>query len=121
MSRGETLKSACRQSLGWLSTPGCRSVTGDGLDKPNPRTIMTIERPMFPRAGKAPVEPKTFRTCYMDLEPEIIDLDRIAQLSFLAAQHDDMELMHFCIIRTYEMSASLRKNYAAGFTAAKEG
>jgi hypothetical protein len=34
MSRGETLKSARRQSLGWLSTPGCRSDTGDGLDKP---------------------------------------------------------------------------------------
>jgi hypothetical protein len=47
MSRGETLKSACRQSLGWLSTPGCRSVTGNGLDKPNrePTMTTTLERP----------------------------------------------------------------------------
>jgi hypothetical protein len=35
MSRGETLKGVAACRFRRLSTPGCRSVTGDGLDKPN--------------------------------------------------------------------------------------
>ncbi len=36
---GQPLK-ASGQSLGWFLTPGCRSDTGDGLKKPEPRTII---------------------------------------------------------------------------------
>src|SRR5215218_3520889 len=37
------------------STPGCRSVTGNGLEQPSrKRTTMTIERPMFPPQRENP-------------------------------------------------------------------
>jgi hypothetical protein len=53
---------------------------------------MTIERPMFPpRADPqnlrvvAQAESKTFASSYLDLEPKICDVDRMAQIAFILA------------------------------------
>lgn len=64
MSRGETLKSAPACLFGRFPTPGCRSVTGNGLGKPKPkRTIMTIEKAILPpppdRARSIPISALT--------------------------------------------------------------
>lgn len=64
MSRGETLKSAPACLFGRFPTPGCRSVTGNGLGKPKPkRTIMTIEKATLPpppdRARSIPISALT--------------------------------------------------------------
>jgi hypothetical protein len=53
----------------------------DGFALISGERSMTIERPMFLRANApaiAPAIPTTLRTSYLDLEPQILDLDRIA-------------------------------------------
>jgi hypothetical protein len=78
---------------------------------------MTIERPMFPRHNATAL--KTFRSSYMDIESEILDLDRMGQIAFMLAQQhgvgDDIELLYFAVERFSRMAADLKKAYSAGF------
>lgn len=108
---------------------------------------MTTERPFPPRAESAdsvvrfpatnlrPAEiplsdsPKPgteeFRSSYFDLEPKIIDLDRMAQIAFILAQevssvNGDNELLLFAVAQFHGMAADLRKAYSAPFEKAGE-
>lgn len=86
MSRAFGLKSACRQSLGWLSTPGCRSVTGNGLDKPNRENAMNthVRLPGAPKEAalyiRTPVTPDEAFQAIGRLRKEARDeIDRLIQ------------------------------------------
>jgi hypothetical protein len=64
-----------------------------------------------------------FKNCYMDLEPQIRDLERMAQIAFMLAQNpdeDDNDLLLFSVGQFHEMCVDLKKAYAVGFAAAAE-
>jgi hypothetical protein len=84
---------------------------------------MTIERPMFPRHNEA--KPQTLRGSYMDLEPQIIDLDRAGRIAFILADRasggeaEEIELLYFAVDQFGRMAADLKKAYADGFAQIK--
>jgi hypothetical protein len=63
---------------------------------------------------------KSFASSYMDLEPMIIDLDRMGRIAFILAQRtsDDpteIELLYLAVYQITTMAADLKKACLAGF------
>ncbi len=59
----------------------------------------------------------------MDLEPQILDLDRMGQIAFILAQQTEaerIELLYFAVDRFAAMAADLKEAYELGLQQSRE-